>query len=79
MDKDEPIVVGGVTDALNYVRRNGETEVVMQLLNRTPHNGTLSSECHSLINQFERPPSSQIISDTPTNTISDASTSQTTY
>ena len=49
---------------MNYLRKNGITEVVIQLLKRKAYNGTLLNECRSIFNQFERPLPSKMIQNT---------------
>ena len=48
IDEEEPIIAGGVIETLNYLRKNGKPEVVLQLHKRNTDNGTLLNECRSL-------------------------------
>ena len=56
INEEEPITAARILDTLNCLRKNGATEVFMQLHKRSAYNGTLLNECRSLFNQFERPP-----------------------
>ena len=40
MNEEEPITADEVIDTLNYFRKNGITEVVIQLHKRAAYNGT---------------------------------------
>ena len=66
IDEEDPITVGDVIDTLNYFRKNGKTEVVMQLHERTSYNGTLLNECRYLFDQFEHPRLSEAINNEST-------------
>ena len=76
MNEEELTTSGGVIGPLNYLRKNGATEEVMQLRESTARGMALLNECHSLFDKFECQPSSRIISNVPTNPRNDASTFQ---
>ena len=61
IDQEDPITVGGAIDILNYLRKDRQQEVVLQLHKRTAHNVTLLNECRSLSDPFERPCPSTVV------------------